>query len=79
MKIKIHYFASLRDQSGRSHEVIESEAQTPRELFEELHDRYAFTLSPSHVRFAVGDAYVEPDHQLQDGDELVLIPPVAGG
>ncbi len=29
--------------------------------------------------FAVGMDYVTADHPLKDGDELALIPPVAGG
>lgn len=29
--------------------------------------------------FAVGDEYVPGDHPLQEGDEVVLIPPVSGG
>lgn len=29
--------------------------------------------------FAVNQTYVRSDAELQDGDELVLIPPVAGG
>ena len=31
------------------------------------------------TRFGVNYAFVEPDTQLQVGDEVVLIPPVSGG
>jgi molybdopterin synthase sulfur carrier subunit len=31
------------------------------------------------TRFGVNYAFVEPDTVLQDGDEVVLIPPVSGG
>ena len=29
--------------------------------------------------FAVGHDYVEPEHTLKPGDELLLFPPVSGG
>lgn len=31
------------------------------------------------TRFGINLAFVSPDIQLQDGDEVVLIPPVSGG
>ena len=31
------------------------------------------------VKFAVNTEYVEDSHQLMEGDELVIIPPVSGG
>ena len=31
------------------------------------------------TRFGVNLQFVEPETQLQDGDEVVLIPPVSGG
>ncbi|MEB3178954.1 MAG: MoaD/ThiS family protein [Nostocaceae cyanobacterium] len=31
------------------------------------------------TRFAINLTFVEPDTPLQDGDEVVLIPPVSGG
>jgi molybdopterin synthase catalytic subunit len=33
----------------------------------------------SSMFFAVGHEYVEPDHTLKPGDELLLFPPVSGG
>ncbi len=34
---------------------------------------------PSSIRFARNGAYADIDDRLADGDELALIPPVAGG
>ena len=31
------------------------------------------------TRFGINLQFVEPDQRLQDGDEVVLIPPVSGG
>jgi len=32
-----------------------------------------------HLATAVNETYVGPDHPLEPGDELALIPPVSGG
>jgi molybdopterin converting factor small subunit len=31
------------------------------------------------VRIAVNERYVEPGHELADGDEVAFFPPVSGG
>jgi len=31
------------------------------------------------VRFAVNERYVDPSHQLAEGDEVAFFPPVSGG
>lgn len=79
MKITVRYFAALRDQRGLAQETLETQTPEPSRVYAELYARYGFTLSASQVRFAVNGQYVEPDHALQEGDELVFIPPVAGG
>ncbi|AFY71225.1 thiamine S protein [Thalassoporum mexicanum PCC 7367] len=33
----------------------------------------------SHTRFAINLDFAPPDTELQDGDEVALIPPVSGG
>ena len=39
----------------------------------------ALTASRESVRFAVNGAYTPPETELRDGDQLAVIPPVAGG
>lgn len=79
MKIKVRYFAALRDQRGVSQEFIEIPSMTPAELYTFLRTEHGFSLTLAQVRFAVNNQYVEGDQLIQDGDELVFIPPVAGG
>ena len=43
-KIRVQYFALLREQAGRSDESLVTTAHTPRELYEELKPRYPFSL-----------------------------------
>jgi sulfur-carrier protein len=79
LKIKIKYYASLREQAGKSEEIIESSQTNPREIYEELKKKYNFSLNVDELQVAVNDNYEDFDYELSDSDSLVFIPPVAGG
>jgi molybdopterin converting factor subunit 1 len=78
MKLKIEYFAILRERAGLDHELIETEFSTPAELFAELTKRHGFPEMET-VKVAINDEFGDWHAQLQDGDAIVFIPPVAGG
>lgn len=78
-RIRVQYYALLREQAGRSDETLETTAQTPRELYDELKARYPFSLAPEMLRVAVNAEFGEWADPLADGDSVVFIPPVAGG
>src|SRR5438105_8042377 len=78
-RIKIQYYAILREQAGRSDESIVTAARTPRDLYIELKARYPFSLAPEMLRVAVNAEFGEWSQRLADGDSVVFIPPVAGG
>jgi len=78
-KVRVQYFALLREQSGRSEESLNTTARTPRELYEELRKRYPFSLAPEMLRVAVNTEFGDWSQPLSDGDSVVFIPPVAGG
>lgn len=78
-RIRVQYYALLREQAGRSDETLETTAQTPRELYDELKARYPFSLAPEMLRVAVNAEFGEWANPLADGDSVVFIPPVAGG
>jgi molybdopterin-guanine dinucleotide biosynthesis protein A len=78
-KIRVQYFALLREQAGRSDESLTTAARTPRELYEELRERYPFSLAPEMLRVAVNTEFGDWSQPLADGDAVVFIPPVAGG
>jgi molybdopterin-guanine dinucleotide biosynthesis protein A len=78
-RIKVQYYALLREQAGRSDETLETEARTPRELYEELQRRHPFSLAPEMLRVAINAEFGEWTQSLADGDAVVFIPPVAGG
>jgi molybdopterin-guanine dinucleotide biosynthesis protein A len=78
-RIKVQYYALLREQAGRSDEEVHTTASTPRALYEELKARYPFSLAPEMLRVAVNAEFGEWAQPLADGDAVVFIPPVAGG
>lgn len=77
--LKLRYFAALRDQVGREAETLELAVNTPAELYAALQERYGLTLEPASLRVAVNDRFVAMDSTLAEGDQVVFIPPVAGG
>jgi molybdopterin converting factor subunit 1 len=78
-RVQLRYYALLREQAGRAVETVDSGARTPGELYAELAARHGFRLAPAQVRVAVNSAFADWDRPLADGDEVVFIPPVAGG
>ena len=85
MTIRIRAFAIYRELLGR--DVVDLELPsdagqivTPRAVFEQLfHDRSDYARMLRATMFAVNKEYVGGDTPLAPGDELALIPPVAGG
>ncbi len=78
LKVRIEYFAILREHAGRQREDLATSATTLRELYAELHDRYRFP-ALGQVKVAVNDEFRDWSAALHDGDLVVFIPPVAGG
>jgi molybdopterin converting factor small subunit len=79
MQLKIHYYALMREQAGRSEETLETSAGTPAALYGELVDRYGFTLMREQLKVAVNSEFSDWGRTLAAGDAVVFIPPVAGG
>jgi len=79
MKIRVQYFALLREQARCSQEDVQTQAATPAALFAELGRRHTFSLSPSQLKVAINGDFGSWDQALADNDMVVFIPPVAGG
>jgi molybdopterin converting factor subunit 1 len=77
-RIRVDYFAILREHAGRASEQVETEAGTVAELYRELDQRYRFPHLAT-LKVAVNDEFRNWDCALADGDTIVFIPPVAGG
>lgn len=79
MTVRVRYFAVLRDRAELAEESISCEPQSARALVDDLIERRNLGLASPLIRIAVNGAFVSDETLLSDGDEVVLIPPVAGG
>jgi len=78
-QIRLRYFAILREHVGSSCEKRETTSTTVGELYNEIKEEKDFGLEKESIRIALNGDFVELDCSLSDGDEIVFIPPVAGG
>ena len=81
MRVKLLYFAVLRDIMGEEEAVVTlpegARAESVWAMLREQHpalDRYE-----RPPMLAINEDYATADSELKDGDELAFIPPVAGG
>lgn len=81
MQVTVRLFAILRQQAGwRERQIELPAAATIDDAWQALVAiAPALAASREVVRFARNRQYSGAEAQLEDGDELVLIPPVAGG
>ncbi|MDQ3037987.1 MAG: molybdopterin converting factor subunit 1 [Myxococcota bacterium] len=82
MRVRVLYFAALRELAGRAEESLElpAEVRTVDALRPLLEARVpALAGRLGSVRFARNEAFAEGGEALEDDDVIALIPPVAGG
>lgn len=81
MKLDVLFFASYRELVGEERVSVELEdGATVASLVETLRSRgQAFTRLPERPAVAVNHTVVPHAHPLEPGDEVALLPPVAGG
>lgn len=81
MRIQVLYFAVFRERLGTDSEALELAAgATVADAIAALEARHDVVAQlRGRYRIAVNHAMSEPSAPLAEGDELVLIPPVAGG
>jgi molybdopterin converting factor subunit 1 len=77
--VRIRYYALFREQAGCQEEDLETTHTDLRGLYSELAARHGFRLQAGQLRVAVNGDFVDWSHRLAAGDEVVFIPPVAGG
>lgn len=76
--ITLHYFASLKEQTGIQKEQVPLENIRVQELVAYVKNKYGlFQNATIHV--AVNEEYALPDEIVNDGDIVAFLPPVSGG
>jgi molybdopterin converting factor subunit 1 len=81
VRVRLRFFASLRERAGASDLVRELVRPiTVGALWDELRREHP-RLAEFHgaVAFAINQEYVDSKMTLQDNDEVAFIPPVSGG
>ena len=78
-RVRLRYYALLRERAGRQAETVETTAATPADLYRELAARHGFGLTQGQLQVAVNGAFAGWHQALLEDDEVVFIPPVAGG
>lgn len=82
MKITVLYFAAVRDLVGTDEETLELPAAVTTIA---LLGSHLASVHPAldgrlgYVRFARNEEFAAPADAIADGDQVALIPPVAGG
>ena len=81
MKLRVLYFGIVRERLGRRQETREiAGGSTVGDFLGELaRTDDILALGAGSLRIAVNREYVGDTHVLADGDEVAVIPPVAGG
>ena len=83
MKLRLRYFASLREAIGKSNEDFETQAQRISEVRDELMalgGGYLCLARGKAVRMALNQCMVNDESaQVKEGDGLAFFPPVTGG
>jgi molybdopterin converting factor subunit 1 len=81
MKVRVRYFAALREAAGREDETLDlpegADVAAARAALAARHPALATLLLRCVA--AVNRAYVAPEATLSAGDELVFVPPLGGG
>ena len=80
MTVTVLLFASYAEAVGRSSMELELQSgATVRDVIEHVRGIRSIAELPSAPMVAVNEQYASRDRQLRQGDEVALIPPVAGG
>ena len=74
MKITVRLFAGLRERAGWSRREVDDITRV-----DDVWPVLGLGPEPDGLLYAVNKEYVRREHELQEGDEVALIPPVSGG
>ncbi|HEY9083564.1 MAG TPA: MoaD/ThiS family protein [Vicingaceae bacterium] len=78
MELSLNYFGMIAEATNIQQEKIDIDVQTINDLKLKLVEKYP-TITKLNYQFAVNQHLVEDNFQLNNGDEIALLPPFAGG
>jgi molybdopterin synthase catalytic subunit/molybdopterin converting factor small subunit len=74
VKIRVRLFAGLRERAGWAERELDGITHV-----EEVWPALSLGPEPAGLLYAVNKEYVKREHELAEGDEVAVIPPVSGG
>ena len=74
MRVSVRLFAGVRERAGTARLELDDVARV-----DDVWARLDLGDEPPGLVYAVNREYVDRGHELRDGDEVALIPPVSGG
>lgn len=77
--ITVRYFAMFRERAGLAEETLTLNANTAAEVFSATQHRHGSSESAGHCKVAINDVMADWDSPVNEGDTVLLFPPVAGG
>lgn len=77
--ITVRYFAMFREQAGLDEESLTIDAATAADVYEATRERHGSGEPVGHCKVAINDVMADWDSPIEDGDTVLLFPPVAGG
>ena len=77
--LTVRYFAAFRERAGMESEVLTIDARTALDVFEHTRDRHGSHEPAGHCKVAINDEMADWSQAVQEGDTVLLFPPVAGG
>jgi MoaD family protein len=81
MKIRVQFYAQLRDLAGIRELALDlPEGATVRDLLENIYSQQpSLRAHDKSILIGSGVEFVDRDHKLKAGDEISIMPPVQGG
>ena len=77
--ITVCYFAMFREHAGVDEETLSLDAATAADVFSATHERHGSAEPAGHCKVAINDVMADWNSPVNDGDTVLLFPPVAGG
>ncbi len=77
--ITVRYFAMFREHAGQGEETLTLDVANAADVFEQTRHRHGSAEPSGHCKVAINDQMAEWSSDVEDGDTVLLFPPVAGG
>ncbi len=77
--LTVRYFAMFRENAGIGEEQLSLDVATAADVFQATMHRHGSSEPQGHCKVAINDRMADWDSSVDDGDTVLLFPPVAGG